>query len=191
MLCFCIGSPDICSPQQLRCVLCVLLLACVWAPPSLTSVLPRVQPEFSRPYAAHLMRVGVRADSLPPGVSPKATYRLAKLWLQGGTISVCVLKCALKSEHGLDVWAHDTGPIIEVLCGCGPWVSVLLLSVAFSSILVLLHRRRTGGAMMNTFLSSCVTMTLELLTTPKLPTSPFLCLWWPRDRPNDGLQRDL
>lgn len=118
---------------------------------------------------------GGRAESLPPGVSPKATYRLAKLWLRGGTISVCVLKCALKSEHSVDVWARDTGPIVEVLCSCCPWVSVLLLSVAFSSILVLLHRRRMGGAVMNTLFSSCVTMISNLLTTPKLPTSPFLC----------------
>lgn len=41
---------------------------------------------------------------------------------------MCVLKCALKSERSVGVWARDTGPIVEVLCGCGPWVSVLLLS---------------------------------------------------------------
>lgn len=31
---------------------------CVFESVSLTSVLPQVQLEFSRPYAAHLMRVG-------------------------------------------------------------------------------------------------------------------------------------
>lgn len=34
------------------------MFTCVCVSVSLTSVLPRVQPEFSRPYTAHLMRVG-------------------------------------------------------------------------------------------------------------------------------------
>lgn len=108
------------------------VFACVWAPPSLTSVLPRVQPEFSRPYSVHLMRMGGRAESLPPGVSPKATYRLTKLWLRGGTISLRVLKCALKSKHSLDVWACDTFPTVEAVvaalgcqCYCCPRRSAL------------------------------------------------------------------
>lgn len=85
-----------------------------------------------------------------------------------------VLERALRSEHSVHVWARDTGPIVGVLCGCGPWVSVLLLSVVFNCILVLLPRRRMGGVMMNTFLSSCVTTILKLLATPKPPTSNFL-----------------
>lgn len=87
---------------------------------------------------------------------------------------MCVLKCAPRSERSWDVWARDTGPTVELLHGWGPWVSVLLLSVAFGSI-VITRRRRTGGAVMNAFVSSGVRMILKLLTTPKLPTSPFLC----------------
>lgn len=79
MLRFCIRSPDICSPQQLRCAPCVLLFACVRVPPSLTSVLPRVHAEFSRLYAALLMCVSGGSGISPAWSLPKSHLQTRKV----------------------------------------------------------------------------------------------------------------
>lgn len=141
MLCFCMVSPDICSHQQLRCVLCVLLFACVWAPPSLTSVLPRVQPEFSRPSTTHLMCVWGRGggggeQNLSRLESPQKPLTDSQSYDSEEEQLACVCSSVRLdlSVVGLcgpatqvQRWSFCTVGALGCQCYCCPWRSAQLL----------------------------------------------------------------
>lgn len=141
------------------------MLTCVCVSVSLTSVLPRVQPEFSRPYTAHLMRMGgegnlSRLESPQKPLTGLQSYDSEKEQL------ACV--CPSGPLNLNPAWirrlmteVQSAGFCAVADLGCPfydcPWPR------AFSSTLALLRRRRAGEVVMKySFLT-----TLTLLNDSK------------------------
>lgn len=141
------------------------MFTCVCVSVSLTSVLPRVQPEFSRPYTAHLMRMGgegnlSRLESPQKPLTGLQSYDSEKEQL------ACVCPSGPLNLNpawirGLMTEVQSAGFCAVADLGCPfydcPWPR------AFSSTLALLHRRRAGEVVMKySFLT-----TLTLLNDSK------------------------
>lgn len=123
------------------------MFTCVCVSVSLTSVLPRVQPEFSRPYTAHLMRVGgegnlSRLESPRKPLTGLQSYDSEKEQLA----CVCPSGPLNRNPAWLMTEVQSAGFCVVSTPGCRchycPWPR------AFSSSLASLHRRRAGEVVM-------------------------------------------